>query len=151
MCLDAEARGQAEAIARNLTVMATLRTPFVVVVTGEGGSGGALGIAVGDRVLMLQNAVYSVISPEGCASILWRDGKKAPEAAEALKITSGALLKLGVIDAVVPEVAGGAHTDPCATIATVKSAVLSAMAPLMERPIKALVAQRYDKFAAMGR
>ncbi len=149
--LEAEARGQAEAIARNLTVMATLRTPFVVVVTGEGGSGGALGIAVGDRVLMLRNAVYSVISPEGCASILWRDGKKAPEAAEALKITSEALLKLGIIDAIVPEPADGAHTDPAATIAAVKTAVLDALAPLMALPADTLVAQRYDKFAAMGR
>jgi acetyl-CoA carboxylase carboxyl transferase subunit beta len=149
--LDAEARGQAEAIARNLTVMATLRTPYVVVVTGEGGSGGALGIAVGDRVLMLQNAVYSVISPEGCASILWRDGKKAPEAAAALKITSDELLKLGIIDTIVPEPAGGAHVDPKTAIEAVKSAVLSALVPLLSLPVEQLVAQRYDKFAAMGR
>lgn len=149
--LDAEARGQAEAIARNLTVMATLRTPYVVVVTGEGGSGGALGIGVGDRVLMLQNAVYSVISPEGCASILWRDGKKAPEAAEALKITADALLQLGVVDAIVPEPAGGAHTAPDRMVATLKTTILNNLAPLQALSIETLVAQRYDKFARMGR
>ncbi|NLF22083.1 MAG: acetyl-CoA carboxylase carboxyltransferase subunit alpha [Lentisphaerae bacterium] len=149
--LDAEARGQAEAIARNLTVMATLRTPFVVIVTGEGGSGGALGIAVGDRVLMLQNAVYSVISPEGCASILWRDGKKAPEAAAALKITAGELLKLGIIDGIVPEPAGGAHLDPKAATAAIKLAILGALTPLLEIPVETLVEQRYAKFSGMGR
>ncbi len=149
--LDAEARGQAEAIARNLTVMATLRTPFVVVVTGEGGSGGALGIAVGDRVLMLEHAVYSVISPEGCASILWRDGKKAPEAAAALKITSDELLRLGIIDSIGPEPEGGAHTDPAAAMAAVGTAVSAALAPLLALPAETLVAERYAKFAAMGR
>ena len=149
--LDAEARGQAEAIARNLTVMATLQTPFVAVVTGEGGSGGPLGIAVGDRVLMLENAVYSVISPEGCASILWRDGKKAPEAAAALKITSDELLKLGVIDAIIPEPEGGAHTDPAATMAAVSAAVTAALLPLLDLPGEKLAADRYAKFAAMGR
>ena len=101
--LDAEERGQAEAIAKNLADMSVLKTPIVVVVTGEGGSGGALGIAVGDRILMLEHAVYSVISPEGCASILWRDGKMAPVAAEALKITSAWLKKLGIVDDVIPE------------------------------------------------
>jgi len=149
--LDAEARGQAEAIARNLTVMATLQTPFVAVVTGEGGSGGALGIAVGDRVLMLENAVYSVISPEGCASILWRDGKKAPEAAAALKITSDELLKLGVIDAIIPEPEGGAHTAPAATMAAVSAAGTAALLPLLDLPGEKLAADRYAKFAAMGR
>lgn len=149
--LDAEARGQAEAIARNLTVMAQLRTPFVVVVTGEGGSGGALGIAVGDTVLMLQNAIYSVISPEGCASILWRDGKKAAEAAEALKITAEALLGLGVIDRIIPEPPGGAHLDPASAIATVKQAVLEELAQLRGIGLDDLVSKRYDKFARMGR
>ena len=149
--LEAEARGQAEAIARNLTEMATLRTPIIAIVTGEGGSGGAIGIAVGDRVLMLSNAIYSVISPEGCASILWRDGKKAPEAAAALKITAPDLLKLGVIDAIVPEPEGGAHTDPQAAAAVVKEAILAALAPLMEQPAESLPDQRYAKFAAMGR
>lgn len=149
--LEAEARGQAEAIARNLTEMATLRTPIIAIVTGEGGSGGAIGIAVGDRVLMLSNAIYSVISPEGCASILWRDGKKAPEAAAALKITAPDLLKLGVVDAIVPEPEGGAHTDPQAAAAAVKEAILAALAPLMEQPAESLPARRYAKFAAMGR
>jgi acetyl-CoA carboxylase carboxyl transferase alpha subunit/acetyl-CoA carboxylase carboxyl transferase beta subunit len=148
--IEAEARGQAEAIARNLTVMATLRTPFVVVVTGEGGSGGALGIGVGDRVLMLRNAIYSVISPEGCASILWRDGKKAPQAAEALKITADALLELGVIDEIVPEPPGGAHTDPRRAMAAVRDALLAALAPLLDTPVETLVARRYEKFARMG-
>ncbi len=148
---DAEARGQAEAIAHNLEFMSTLRTPIVVVVIGEGGSGGALGIAVGDKILMLQNAVYSVISPEGCASILWRDGSKAPVAAEALKITAESLKKLGVIDEIVPEPAQGAHTDPKATAAAVKKAVLAALKELKRLSADELVAKRYDKFCAMGR
>jgi acetyl-CoA carboxylase carboxyl transferase subunit alpha len=147
----AEARGQAEAIAKSLEFFSLLKTPIVVVVTGEGGSGGALGIAVGDRILMLEHAVYSVISPEGCASILWRDGKMAPVAAEALKITSTWLKKLGIVDDVIPEPKGGAHTDPAKTIETVKKAVLAAIKELKKMPIEKLVDQRYAKFAAMGR
>ena len=107
----AEARGQAEAIAKSLEVFALLRTPVVVVITGEGGSGGALAIAVGDKVLMMENAVYSVISPEGCAGILWRDGSKAPEAAEALKITAPDLKKLNAVDVIIKEPKGGAQND----------------------------------------
>lgn len=149
--LDAEARGQAEAIAKNLADMSVLKTQIVVVVTGEGGSGGALGIAVGDRILMLEHAIYSVISPEGCASILWRDGKMAPVAAEALKVTSGNLKKLGIIDDIIPEPKGGAHTDPKKTIETVKKAVLAAIKELKKVPVEKLVEQRYAKFAAMGR
>jgi acetyl-CoA carboxylase carboxyl transferase subunit alpha len=148
---EAEARGQAEAIAHNLEFMSTLKTPIIVVVSGEGGSGGALGIAVGDRILMLQNAVYSVISPEGCASILWRDGSKAPQAADALKITAQSLKPLGIIDAIVPEPEGGAHTDPAATAAAVKKAILAGLAELRKLPVDALVARRYEKFSAMGR
>jgi acetyl-CoA carboxylase carboxyl transferase subunit alpha len=148
---EAEARGQAEAIAHNLEFMSTLKTPIIVVVTGEGGSGGALGIAVGDRILMLQNAVYSVISPEGCASILWRDGTKAALAAETLKITADSLLDLGIIDAIIPEPSGGAHTDPAAAVAAVKKAVLAALAELRKLPLATLVDQRYAKFTAMGR
>ncbi len=149
--LDAEARGQAEAIARNLAEMSTLRTPIVVLVTGEGGSGGALGIAVGDRILMLQHAVYSVISPEGCASILWRDGTKAPVAAEALKITSDSLKDLGIVDTVVVEPSGGAHTDPAAAMQAAKDAVLQTLTELSAIPTDQLVDQRYEKFKALGR
>ncbi len=149
--LDAEARGQAEAIAKNLADMSVLKTPIVVVVTGEGGSGGALGIAVGDRILMLEHAIYSVISPEGCASILWRDGAYAPVAAQALKVTSDALLKLGVVDKIIPEPKGGAHTDAKKTMETVKKAVLAEIKALKKIPVETLVAERYAKFAAMGR
>ena len=147
----AEARGQAEAIAKSLEFFAALKTPVVVVVTGEGGSGGALAIAVGDRILMLENAVYSVIWPEGCAGILWRDGAKAPEAAAALKITSSSLKELKVIDGVIPEPAGGAHTDHKATAAAVKKTVLAAIKELSGIPVDQLVDQRYEKFRAMGR
>jgi acetyl-CoA carboxylase carboxyl transferase subunit alpha len=148
---EAEARGQAEAIAHNLEFMATLKTPIVVVITGEGGSGGALGIAVGDRILMLQNAVYSVISPEGCASILWRDGTKAALAAETLKITAPSLKSLGIIDTIIPEPNGGAHTNVAKAIAEVKTAILTNLAVLKKIEINQLLQQRYDKFAAMGR
>ncbi|MEI6210714.1 MAG: acetyl-CoA carboxylase carboxyltransferase subunit alpha [bacterium] len=148
--LEAEARGQAEAIARNLTVMAGLRTPYIIVVTGEGGSGGALGIAVGDVVLMLQYAVYSVISPEGCASILWRDGKKAPEAAEAMKITAESLLQLGIIDEILPEPAGAAHSDPQAMVKTVKAAVLKRIRDLKPLSGDELATRRYAKLRHMG-
>ncbi len=149
--LDAEARGQAEAIAKNLADMSVLKTPIVVVVTGEGGSGGALGIAVGDRILMMEHAVYSVISPEGCASILWRDGKMAPVAAEALKITSSWLKKLGIVDDIIAEPKGGAHTAPAKAIDAVKKAIVGAIRELKKVPVEKLVEQRYAKFAAMGR
>ncbi|MEI7901481.1 MAG: acetyl-CoA carboxylase carboxyltransferase subunit alpha [bacterium] len=148
---EAEARGQAEAIAHNLEFMSTLKTPIIVVICGEGGSGGALGIAVGDRILMLQYAVYSVISPEGCASILWRDGSKAALAAETLKITADSLKGLGIIDEIVREPAGGAHADPAAAVATVKKAILANLAVLKKVPLARLVKQRYNKFSAMGR
>lgn len=148
---EAEAHGQAEAIARNLEAMAALRTPLVVAVVGEGGSGGAIGIAAGDRILMLQNAIYSVISPEGCASILWRDGARAPLAAAALKLTAPSLKKLGIIDAIVPEPGGGAHTDPAATAANLKKALLENLADLRGIPPDTLVERRYEKFCAMGR
>ncbi len=149
--LEAEARGQAEAIGRNLMEMAALTTPIVTVVTGEGGSGGALGIAVGDRVLMLEHAVYSVISPEGCASILWRDGAKAPEAAKALHITATDLSELGVIDGIIPEPMGGAHADPEATMANVKTVLLEQLDALSGVSAARLVDQRYRKYTAMGR
>ena len=146
----AEARGQAEAIASSLEFFSRLRTPVVVVVTGEGGSGGALAIAVGDRILMLENAVYSVISPEGCAGILWRDGAKAPEAAEALKITAADLQRLGVIDGVIREPAGGAQKNPKVAAENVRKAVVKALRELVQVPVDELVAARYDKFRAMG-
>lgn len=147
---EAEERGQAEAIAKSLEFFSALRTPIVVVVTGEGGSGGALAIAVGDRILMMENAIYSVISPEGCAGILWRDGTKAPEAAEALKITAPDLLKLGAIDEIVPEPAGGAHVNPKAACANVKKAVLAALAALRKLTPDELVAARYAKIRGYG-
>lgn len=147
----AEARGQAEAIASNLTAMSQLQTPIIVIVTGEGGSGGAIGIGVGDIVLMLSNAIYSVISPEGCASILWRDGSKAPEAAKALKLTARSLLQLGVIDAIIPEPPGGAHRDRDKTINTVKSAILKYLPRLRRMPINKLLSRRYNRLLKMGR
>ena len=147
---EAEERGQAEAIAKSLEFFALLKTPIVVVVTGEGGSGGALAIAVGDKVLMMENAVYSVISPEGCAGILWRDGAKAPEAAAALKITAPDLQKLGAIDEIVKEPAGGAQKNHKAACAAVKKAVVAALKALAQLPVDALVEQRYAKLRAMG-
>lgn len=147
---EAEERGQAEAIAKSLEFFARLATPVVVVVTGEGGSGGALAIAVGDRVLMLENAVYSVISPEGCAGILWRDGSKAPEAAEALKITAPDLKKLGVVDVIVKEPAGGAQKNHALQAKNVKKAILAALKELKGVGADELLEQRYLKLRAMG-
>ena len=147
---EAEERGQAEAIAKSLEFFSGLKTPIVVVITGEGGSGGALAIAVGDKILMMENAVYSVISPEGCAGILWRDGTKAPEAAEALKITAPDLLKLGAIDEVVPEPAGGAHKNQKTACANVKKAVLAALKELVKLSPEELVEQRYAKIRSYG-
>lgn len=148
---EAEERGQAEAIAKSLEFFSRLATPIVVVITGEGGSGGALAIAVGDRILMMENAVYSVISPEGCAGILWRDGKKAPEAAEALKVTAGDLLKLKAIDEIVKEPAGGAQKNQKAAIANVKKAVLKAIRELKKYPVEQLLEMRYEKLRGYGR
>ena len=146
----AEERGQAEAIARNLREMAELSVPIVVAIVGEGGSGGALGLAVGDRVLMLEYAIYSVISPEGCASILWRDPGKAPEAAAAMRITALDLQRLKLIDGIVSEPVGGAHRNHQEAAATLKGAVVEAFRGLREMPIAALLEQRYQKFRAMG-
>ncbi len=149
--LDAEERGQHEAIARNLTEMARLEVPIVAVVTGEGGSGGALGIGVGDAVLMLQFAIYSVIPPEGCAAILWRDASFAPQAAEAMKITSRPLLELGIIDAIIPEPVGGAHRDPHETTDRVRSAVLQRLDAFASCTIDELLARRFERLSAMGK
>jgi len=148
--LGAEERGQSEAIARNLMVMASLKVPIVSVVIGEGGSGGALAIGVADRLLMLQYAVYSVISPEGCAAILWNDPKKTPDAAEALKMTAEDLLRLGVIDEILPEPPGGAHRDPTAMCNAVKKAVEPHLSALLELPLDELLRRRHTKYRRMG-
>lgn len=148
--LGAEERGQAEAIAVNLREMSRLRVPILTIVIGEGGSGGALAIAVADVVLMFENAIYSVISPEGCASILWRDGKKGPKAAEALKLTAADLERLGVIDGVLPEPVGGAHRDPLVAVLTLKDAVLRHLDALSGVEGEELVARRVERFRGMG-
>ena len=147
----AEERHIAESIAVNLREMMVLRTPTVAVVIGEGGSGGALGIGVADRVLMLENAYYSVISPEGCAAILWKHRKHAPEAAEALKLNASELLQLGVIDGVIPEPLGGAHHDPVQTANNLKEAIVSALRDLERISTDKLLRRRYEKFRKMGR
>jgi acetyl-CoA carboxylase carboxyl transferase subunit alpha len=149
--LDAEERGQAEAIAWNLREMARLETPIVVTVTGEGGSGGALAIAVGDRVNMLEHAVYSVISPEGCASILWRDAGRAEAAATAMRITAADLKQFGLVDAIVPEPPGGAHSDPEALFKAIDIVVAAQLAELQAPSPSELKEQRYQKFRSMGR
>ncbi|HLW44143.1 MAG TPA: acetyl-CoA carboxylase carboxyltransferase subunit alpha [Candidatus Acidoferrales bacterium] len=148
--IDAEERGQAEAIARNLREMARLPVPIVVTITGEGGSGGALAIAVGDQVNMLENSVYSVISPEGCASILWRDAAKAEVAAEALKITAPDLKEFGIIDEIVPEPEGGAHLDHVASAALLGSVLDDSLRDLSRHTIPELLDRRYEKFRRMG-
>ena len=148
--LGAEERGQAEAIARNLREMAGLSTPIISVVTGEGGSGGALAIGVGNRVLMLEYAIYSVISPEGCAAILWGDGAKAPEAAEIMRVTAPDLLKLGVIDAIVPEPVGGAHRNWEATAASLRAALRDHLWQLRSRSETELIEERQEKFRRIG-
>ncbi len=148
--IGAEERGQAEAIARNLREMSELRVPVVVVITGEGGSGGALGIAVGDTVLMLEYAIYSVISPEGCASILWRDPAKAPEAAAAMGITAQTLKRLELIDEIVPDPTGGAHRNHQEMASMLKGFVLKAFEQLRPIPVEDLLEQRYQKFRRMG-
>ena len=148
--VESEERGVAEAIAFNLREMIMLEVPIVVIVCGEGGSGGALGIAIGDRVLMQEYSVYSVIPPEGCAAILWRDANKKVEAAEALKITAPDLLQLGLIDAIVPEPPGGAHNDYDRATALVDQALTQALAELDPLSVAALLQGRYEKFRRMG-
>ncbi len=149
--IDAEERNQSEAIGRNLYAMASLKTPVIVTIIGEGGSGGALAIAVGDTVLMLQYATYSVISPEGCASILWKSADKAPEAAETLGITASRLKTLGLIDKIVAEPIGGAHRDPQATGASLKKALTEAYRQLKDKKPKELVEERLERLMAYGR
>jgi acetyl-CoA carboxylase carboxyl transferase subunit alpha len=148
--IEAEERGQAEAIARSIEACLQIEVPMVATVIGEGGSGGAIAIAAGNKVLMLEHAVYSVISPEGCASILWRSAGNAQDAAEALKLTAQDLLKLGIIDEIVTEPLGGAHRDKAATIDAVGNAIESALNPLLDLDGPALRKQRREKFLAMG-
>ncbi len=148
--LAAEERGQAEAIARNLREMAGLPTPIVCVVTGEGGSGGALALGVGNLVLMLEYAIYSVISPEGCAAILWGEAAKAPEAAELMRVTAPDLLKLGVIDAIVPEPVGGAHRNWEATAASLRAVLREQLWQLKSKSEAELIEERQEKFRRIG-
>ncbi len=149
--IDAEERGQSEAIARNLYVMAELKTPILCTVIGEGGSGGALAIGVGDRVMMLQYSTYSVISPEGCASILWKSADKAPLAAETLGITAPRLKSLGLIDGVINEPLGGAHRDPAAMLANVRTALAEALDEMRAQPLDALLNTRNARLMGYGK
>jgi acetyl-CoA carboxylase carboxyl transferase subunit alpha len=148
--IGAEERGQAQAIAWNLREMVSIKTPMVAVVIGEGGSGGALGIGIADRICVLENAYYSVISPEGCAAILWKNSVKAPEAAEALKLTAQDLLRFGVIDEIIKEPLGGAHGDPQEAARAVKAAVKKHLVELLKLSREELVEARYQKFRRMG-
>lgn len=149
--IESEERGVAEAIAFNLREMMMLDTPVIIIVSGEGGSGGALGIAVGDRVLMQENAIYSVIPPEGCAAILWRDAGKKVEAAEALKLTAPDLLRAGIVDEIVAEPVGGAHTDPAASARLLDAALSRVLREVAALESQARLDARYGKFRKMGR
>jgi acetyl-CoA carboxylase carboxyl transferase subunit alpha len=148
--LGAEERGQGEAIARNLREMSRLKVPIIATITGEGGSGGALAIAVADRVLMLENAIYSVISPEGCASIMWRDSTKRDKAAEALRITSADVLALGCVDDIVPEPAVGAHEDSDAAIDLLRTKLVAELDSLLALPLDQLLERRFQKFRSIA-
>ncbi len=148
--IDAEERGVAEAIAVNLKAMSAFRVPIVVTLTGEGGSGGALGLAIGDRVLMMEHAVYSVISPEGCASILWRDTSRKKDAAEAMKITARDMKELGVTDEIIPEPPGGAHADPAGAAAAVGEAIERHLKEVLDLTPEERRERRYRKFRALG-
>ena len=148
--IGAEERGQAQAIALNLREMVEIATPIIIVVIGEGGSGGALGVSVGDRICVLENAYYSVISPEGCAAILWKNSTKAPEAAQALKLTAHDLLKFGIIDEVIPEPLGGAHRDTEKMAATLKESLSKNLSQLKDIPLEQLLQLRYKKFRDIG-
>ena len=149
--IDAEARGQAEAIARGIEACLSAPVPLVATIIGEGGSGGAIALAAGNTVLMFEHAIYSVISPEGCASILWRDAAQAPVAAEAMRITAQDLKKLGLIDEIVPEPLGGAHRDPATALAALGDAIARGFGPLKGLTPESLRARRREKFLAMGK
>ncbi len=148
--IGAEERGQAEAIAYNLREMSELKVPIIVIVIGEGGSGGALGIGVGDHIIVLENAYYSVISPEGCAAILWKDNSRSPDAAQVLKLTAHDLLEFGIIDEVIKEPLGGAHRDFEATAISLGDSIERTLKRLTKLSSKDLVEKRYQKFRAMG-
>lgn len=148
--IGAEKRNQSEAIARNLFVMARLKTPIICIVIGEGGSGGALAIGVGDRVFMLQYSVYSVISPEGCASILWRSAEKAPLAAEAMELTADKIYQLGLIDGIIPEPLGGAHRDYAVTARSIKELLIREVGKLKDYPAQKLLDERYQRMMSFG-
>lgn len=148
--LEAEERGQAEAIARNLKLLATLKTPVIIIIIGEGASGGALGIGVGDRILMLENSWYSVIAPESCSSILWRSWDYKEQAAEALKLTAPDLKEVGIVDTILPEPVGGAHSNPEQMYSIVRTTLIHELQALLQIPIHELVDRRIDKFCAMG-
>jgi len=148
--IGAEERGQAEAIAHNIREMARLKVPIIIVIIGEGASGGALGVGLGDRIMILEHSWYSVISPEGCAAILWRDAAKAPEAAEALKPTSQDLISLRIVDKVIEEPDNGAHNDHREAARRVKEEILAALRELKEKPVKDLLAERIEKYRRMG-
>lgn len=149
--IGAEERNQSEAIARNLFEMSKLKTPIICTVIGEGGSGGALAIGVGDRVLMLQYSIYSVISPEGCASILWKSATKAPDAAEAMGVTADRIIKLGLIDRIIPEPLGGAHRDPESIAGSIKLALVENLAELEGKSMDRLLHERYERLMSFGR
>ncbi|MBC7321134.1 acetyl-CoA carboxylase carboxyltransferase subunit alpha [bacterium] len=148
--IGAEERGQAEAIGRNILEAFEIRTPILVVVIGEGGSGGALGIGVGDRILMLENAIYSVISPEGCAAIIWKDSKQAERAASALKLTAQDLLRFNIIDEIIPEPPGGAHNDINATIKAVEESIARNLEMICSKDLDSLLEERYQKVRRIG-
>ncbi len=148
--IGAEERGQAEAIAKNIREMSILKVPVIIIIIGEGASGGALGIGVGDRVYMLEFSWYSVISPEGCAAILWRSNAHAPEAAEALKLTAGNLMDLGLIDKIIPEPPGGAHNNHKQMAENLKNEIISTLDELGQLPPEELLKKRLEKFRVMG-
>ena len=149
--VDAEERGQGEAIARNLFEMSKLKTPIISVLMGEGGSGGALALAVADRILMLENSIYSILSPEGFASILWKDGSRVKEAAEAMKITAQDLKEFGIIDKIIKEPYGGAHRNPLRMAIFLKKNLIEEVKALKEKDINELTKERYNKFRSFGK
>lgn len=148
--IEAEERGQGEAVAKSILEMSGLKVPIIVVITGEGGSGGALAVAVGDRLLMLEHAYYSVISPEGCASILWKNALEAPRAADVLHLTAQHLLGMRIIDEIIPEPLGGAHNNLQETAESIKAALIRNLAPLLSQKKESLIADRYQKYRDMG-